>query len=312
MTCTWPLLSTTPLQGIELLEAKGKNDGMVEGIRYFTCPENCGVFVSVRSGKATLIDQTDTLAGPRLIKTAWSATFGQPSTTPTSMSTAHDNSTSADVGVESVAADSNGSPGQAPATPRRIEVQGSRGNVHSPPAATGHDDDVGVDVDEDSDDDRLPDLGNVDLSALSDDDEGTVLGDDEVEEAINGTRISTFNALHRAARVGNKELAARIISKGEVCEGAWGGMYMWTRHLRIVSPTRMTNCNVHVNAHLPLNRLTLMQPTTMGARRSCTPSTTTAWLWPTSCCARAATLICTSPLPSPLPCTRLPTAATPS
>lgn len=30
--------------GIELDDAKGKNDGSVQGIRYFTCPENHGIF----------------------------------------------------------------------------------------------------------------------------------------------------------------------------------------------------------------------------------------------------------------------------
>ena len=31
--------------GIELVEALGKNNGTVRGRTYFTCPENCGLFV---------------------------------------------------------------------------------------------------------------------------------------------------------------------------------------------------------------------------------------------------------------------------
>lgn len=32
--------------GIELDEPVGKNNGEVKGVRYFTCPENCGVFIT--------------------------------------------------------------------------------------------------------------------------------------------------------------------------------------------------------------------------------------------------------------------------
>ena len=31
--------------GVELRKPKGKNDGSVNGKRYFTCPENCGILV---------------------------------------------------------------------------------------------------------------------------------------------------------------------------------------------------------------------------------------------------------------------------
>ena len=31
--------------GIELVGALGKNNGTVRGKTYFTCPENCGLFV---------------------------------------------------------------------------------------------------------------------------------------------------------------------------------------------------------------------------------------------------------------------------
>eukprot|EP00013_Stygamoeba_regulata_P007930 CAMPEP_0177681272 /NCGR_PEP_ID=MMETSP0447-20121125/30623_1 /TAXON_ID=0 /ORGANISM="Stygamoeba regulata, Strain BSH-02190019" /LENGTH=220 /DNA_ID=CAMNT_0019190669 /DNA_START=108 /DNA_END=766 /DNA_ORIENTATION=+ len=33
--------------GVELPEAAGKNDGEVKGVRYFECPENCGLFVKL-------------------------------------------------------------------------------------------------------------------------------------------------------------------------------------------------------------------------------------------------------------------------
>lgn len=31
--------------GIELLDGKGKNDGTINGVAYFRCKPNCGVFV---------------------------------------------------------------------------------------------------------------------------------------------------------------------------------------------------------------------------------------------------------------------------
>lgn len=31
--------------GIELFEPNGKNDGSVQGVKYFNCKPNCGVFV---------------------------------------------------------------------------------------------------------------------------------------------------------------------------------------------------------------------------------------------------------------------------
>ncbi|KAI8879772.1 hypothetical protein K501DRAFT_226015, partial [Backusella circina FSU 941] len=39
--------------GIELSDAQGKNDGSAQGVRYFTCPTDCGIFIGV--GKVVLL-----------------------------------------------------------------------------------------------------------------------------------------------------------------------------------------------------------------------------------------------------------------
>lgn len=39
------LFATGKWVGVILDEPKGKNDGTVQGKRYFTCDENCGIFV---------------------------------------------------------------------------------------------------------------------------------------------------------------------------------------------------------------------------------------------------------------------------
>ncbi|XP_035829127.1 CAP-Gly domain-containing linker protein 4-like [Aplysia californica] len=55
--------------GIELRKPKGKNDGSVQGKRYFTCPDNCGLLVkpsrvSLRgiNGAKILAEQNASLA----------------------------------------------------------------------------------------------------------------------------------------------------------------------------------------------------------------------------------------------------------
>jgi len=54
---------------VELRKPKGKNDGSVNGKRYFTCPENCGILVkpsrvSLRgiNGAKILAEQNSALA----------------------------------------------------------------------------------------------------------------------------------------------------------------------------------------------------------------------------------------------------------
>ena len=47
--------------GIELVEPSGKNDGSVQGVRYFTCEPNYGVFVRASQVK-TILAQPSTTA----------------------------------------------------------------------------------------------------------------------------------------------------------------------------------------------------------------------------------------------------------
>mmetsp|Transcript_8034 Transcript_8034/g.20265 ORF Transcript_8034/g.20265 Transcript_8034/m.20265 type:complete len:124 (+) Transcript_8034:120-491(+) len=39
--------------GVELDTAVGKHDGSVNGVRYFTCPDNCGLFVKLKNCEPT-------------------------------------------------------------------------------------------------------------------------------------------------------------------------------------------------------------------------------------------------------------------
>lgn len=47
--------------GIELLEPNGKNDGSVDGVTYFACKMNYGVFVRASQIKATFGSENDTV-----------------------------------------------------------------------------------------------------------------------------------------------------------------------------------------------------------------------------------------------------------
>jgi dynactin 1 len=46
--------------GIELYEKNGKNDGTVQGVRYFTCPMSYGIFVKPIAIKELLGSEMDT------------------------------------------------------------------------------------------------------------------------------------------------------------------------------------------------------------------------------------------------------------
>lgn len=50
--------------GVELDEATGKNDGEVQGQRYFACPQGYGMFI--RPNVATIIDQRTPTPAPRI------------------------------------------------------------------------------------------------------------------------------------------------------------------------------------------------------------------------------------------------------
>lgn len=56
--------STGKWVGIELYQPNGKNDGSVNGITYFTCKPNCGVFVRPTLIKATFGSELDNVRRP--------------------------------------------------------------------------------------------------------------------------------------------------------------------------------------------------------------------------------------------------------
>ena len=64
--------------GVELDDATGKNDGEVQGQRYFACPQGYGMFI--RPNVATIIDQPTPKAAPRMNGNAHGAAVnGRPS-----------------------------------------------------------------------------------------------------------------------------------------------------------------------------------------------------------------------------------------
>ena len=64
--------------GVELDDATGKNDGEVQGQRYFACPQGYGMFI--RPNVATIIDQPTPKPAPRMNGKAHSAAVnGRPS-----------------------------------------------------------------------------------------------------------------------------------------------------------------------------------------------------------------------------------------
>ena len=54
--------------GIELYEQKGKNDGSVEGVSYFNCKKDYGVFVRASQIKATFGSELDNAPGPSTVR----------------------------------------------------------------------------------------------------------------------------------------------------------------------------------------------------------------------------------------------------
>lgn len=61
--------------GVELLQADGKNDGSVQGIKYFSCKPNHGIFVKPSQVKVTEPEPSPTLAPPVSINTAEMSLF---------------------------------------------------------------------------------------------------------------------------------------------------------------------------------------------------------------------------------------------
>lgn len=198
--------------GIELDEAVGKNDGSVAGKRYFQCDEKRGIFVSLRSGKARLLEFPDEPGR----KEAWHDP-SQRKVVPPSPSAV----TPTRVAVQPSLVPSTPVSQAAPHSVARVNVQTGSATRR----VSFIDSEVNAGSPEEEDDAQRVAAVEAGLAralaatkaSLGGDGQATAEHKEEppLEDTRHAPEAET-NALHRAAQRGNRPRIARILAQGAI------------------------------------------------------------------------------------------------